>query len=191
MGNLRDDFCLLMERVWLLPSIVLSDLIFIRRVLPAPELKRYIGACLACALLIGLVAPGYLILIGYPITGGSRPSRCLRISKTSHKYLTRLPDRVLAWIIHRDASASNLELRDDRRDVVVLFLKAELPNTVHDCGQQSLARQVPMLLQRFNQAPLAKFLSLLVTGFGDAIRVGASTSPGKSSAPSVSSNSTL
>lgn len=53
---------------WLVPSVVLSDLIFIRRVLPAPELTRYIGACLACALLIGLVAPGYLILIGYPIT---------------------------------------------------------------------------------------------------------------------------
>jgi hypothetical protein len=53
---------------WIVPSVVLSDLIFIRRVLPASELKRYIGACLASALFIGLVAPGYLILIGYPIT---------------------------------------------------------------------------------------------------------------------------
>src|ERR1700687_5281395 len=70
-----------------------------------------------------------------------------------------------------DRSASSLELRDDRRDVVVLFVKTESPNTLHDCGQQSLARQVPMLLKRFNQAPLAKFLFSLVTGLSDAIRV--------------------
>src|SRR5258708_35259606 len=68
-------------------------------------------------------------------------------------------------------SAISLELRDDRRDVVVLFLKTEAPNTIHDCGQQSLARQIPMLLKRFNQAALAKFLSLLVTGFSDPIGV--------------------
>lgn len=78
-----------------------------------------------------------------------------------------------------DTSASSLELRDDRRDVVVLFLKTESPNTIHDCGQQSLARQVPMLLKRFNQAPLAKFLSSLVTGFGDAISVKRKHVPGR------------
>jgi hypothetical protein len=68
-------------------------------------------------------------------------------------------------------SASSLDLSDDRRDVVVLFLRTESPNAIHDCGQQSLARQVPMLLKRFNQALLAKFLSSVVTGFGDAIGV--------------------
>ena len=26
-----------------------------------------------------------------------------------------------------------LELRDDRRDVVVLLLETEAPNTIHDC----------------------------------------------------------
>ena len=75
-------------------------------------------------------------------------------------------------------SASGLELRHDRRDVVVLFLKTESPNPIHDCGQQSLAWQVPMLLKRFNQALLAKFLSLVVTGFGDAIRVKRKHVPG-------------
>src|SRR5258707_3249872 len=65
-----------------------------------------------------------------------------------------------------DASSSGPELRDDRRDVVMLFLKTESPNTIHDCGQQSLARQISMLLKRFNQAPLTQFLSSLVTGFG-------------------------
>ena len=36
-----------------------------------------------------------------------------------------------------------------------------------------------MLLKRFNQAPLAKFLSLLVTGFGDPISVKRKHVPGK------------
>ena len=49
-----------------------------------------------------------------------------------------------------DMSACSLELRDDRRDVVVLLPATELPNTIHDCRQQSLARQVPMLPERFN-----------------------------------------
>src|SRR5579863_2840870 len=78
-----------------------------------------------------------------------------------------------------DVSAGSLELRDDRRDVVVLFLKTELPNAIHDCGQQGLARQVPMLLKRFNQAALAEFLSSLVTGFGDPIGVKRKHVPGK------------
>jgi hypothetical protein len=78
-----------------------------------------------------------------------------------------------------DTSGSSLELRDDRRDVVVLFLKTESPNTIHDCGQQSLARQVPMLLKRFNQVPLAEFFSSLVTGFGDPIGVERKHVPGK------------
>ncbi len=66
---------------------------------------------------------------------------------------------------------TGLELRDDCRYVVVLFLRAEAPNPIHDCSQQSLARQFSMLPQGFNQKPLAKFLSLIVTGLGDAIRV--------------------
>src|SRR5437588_10162642 len=68
-------------------------------------------------------------------------------------------------------SLTSLELRDNSRYVVVLFLRGEAPNPIHDCGQQSLARQFPMLPQRLNQKPLTKFLSSIVTGFGDAIRV--------------------
>src|SRR5271154_7171120 len=56
-----------------------------------------------------------------------------------------------------NASTGSLELRDDGGDVVVLFPKTESPNAIHDCGQQSLARQVPMLLKRFEQVTLAKF----------------------------------
>src|ERR1700689_1329435 len=71
------------------------------------------------------------------------------------------------------------ELRDDRCDVVVLFLRTKSPNPVHDCGQQRLARQVAMLLKRFDQAPLAKFLSSLVTRFGNAISVKRKHVPGR------------
>src|SRR4029077_18876254 len=59
------------------------------------------------------------------------------------------------------------------------FLKTESPNTIHDCGQQGLARQVPMLLKRFNQAALAKLLSSPVTGFGDSISVKRKHVPGR------------
>ena len=48
-----------------------------------------------------------------------------------------------------------------------------------------------MLLKRFNQAPLAKFLSSLVTGFGDAISVKRKHVPGRELAAPASSNSTL
>lgn len=64
-----------------------------------------------------------------------------------------------------------LKSRDDCCDVIALFLNAESLNTIHDCGQQSVARQIPMLLKRFNQAALAKFLTLLVAGLGDPIGV--------------------
>src|SRR5206468_12969481 len=63
------------------------------------------------------------------------------------------------------------EFRDDCRYVVVLFLRAEAPNSIHDCSQQSLTPQFPMLKQCFNQEALAKFFPSIVTGFGDAIRV--------------------
>jgi hypothetical protein len=53
---------------WFVPSMVLSDLMFLRRALTARELSRYVGVCAACALFVGVVSPGYLILIGYPIT---------------------------------------------------------------------------------------------------------------------------
>ena len=47
-------------------------------------------------------------------------------------------------------SFTSFELCDDCRYVVVLFLRADAPNPIHDCSQQSLARQFPMLPQRFN-----------------------------------------
>ena len=72
---------------------------------------------------------------------------------------------------HGRLSSISPELRNDRRDVVVLFLRSESPNFIHDCGQQILARELPMSPQRFHQPLLAKFFAAFVTGFGDAIRV--------------------
>lgn len=56
-------------------------------------------------------------------------------------------------------SLTDCELRDACRYVVGLFLRAEAPNSIHGCGQQSLALQFPMLLQGFNHKSLTKFLS--------------------------------
>jgi hypothetical protein len=72
---------------------------------------------------------------------------------------------------HGNASSIGSGFRDDRRDVVALFLGAESLNAIHNCSQQSRARKFPTLLQRFNQAPLTELLSSLVTGFGNAISV--------------------
>jgi len=67
--------------------------------------------------------------------------------------------------------SNSSELRDDGCDVVVLFLSAELTNPIHNCAQQSLARQLPMLAQRFDQIPFAKLFSAKISGLSDAIGV--------------------
>ena len=53
---------------WLLPGLLLSDWIFLRRVLKGTELTRYFGIVGLCALLLGLVLPGFALMIGYPLT---------------------------------------------------------------------------------------------------------------------------
>src|SRR5579864_7079426 len=63
------------------------------------------------------------------------------------------------------------KLGDDQRDVVVLFVRAELPNLIQYRGQQSLARQFAMPSQALDQAPLAEFFSGCVRGFGHSIGV--------------------
>ena len=65
---------------------------------------------------------------------GSRPERCASPDCTSVLETER------AGNPHGGMSSIDSELRDDRRDVVMLFLRAESPNFIHDCGQQSLAR---------------------------------------------------
>src|SRR6267143_7085532 len=62
-------------------------------------------------------------------------------------------------------------LGNDQRDVVVLFLRAELLNLSNNRVHQALRRNLAIPPQRFNQAPFAEFLILRVVGFGDAISV--------------------
>src|SRR6267378_7262470 len=60
---------------------------------------------------------------------------------------------------------------NDQRDVVVLFLRAELLNLSNNRVHQALRRKPAIPPQRFNQAPFAEFLLLRVVGFGDAVSV--------------------
>src|SRR5258708_36097911 len=60
---------------------------------------------------------------------------------------------------------------NDQRDVVVLFLRAELLNLSNNRVHQALRRRPAIPPQRFDEAPFSEFLILRVVGFGDPIRV--------------------
>ncbi len=62
-------------------------------------------------------------------------------------------------------------LRYYQRDVVALFMRAELPDLFRKGGKQGLRRQLTMLPQGFDQAVFSKFLSRIVERFGHAIGV--------------------
>src|SRR5215472_12383316 len=102
------------------------------------------------------------VLLGSRGEVAKRPFRAPQFKSAYSTLLTTRTSRELT-------RGSNL--RYDRRDVVVLFVRAESSNPVHDCGQQILARQFPMLPEQFGQASLAKLFSQFVTGFGNAIGV--------------------
>jgi hypothetical protein len=67
---------------WFVPAVLLADLVFLRRVLRSIELKRYLRVIVICALLIGVVTPGYALVIGYPLTA-------LAILVTGYSYRKR------------------------------------------------------------------------------------------------------
>jgi hypothetical protein len=92
---------------------------------------------------------------GNPVSGSNSSCHMCRVFSTAiilpgESDVIEFPAVAPPARLADDTSAISLELRDDRRDVVVLFLKTESPNTIHDCGQQSLAGQVPMLPKRFD-----------------------------------------
>jgi hypothetical protein len=62
-------------------------------------------------------------------------------------------------------------LGHDQRDIVVLFMRAELPNFFHDGRKQGLRGQVAVLLQCFGQSLLSELLSGGAERFGYAICV--------------------
>jgi hypothetical protein len=53
---------------WVLPALLLSDWLFLRRALPLGQLGRYLGIVAICALLFGVFLPGFALMIGYPLT---------------------------------------------------------------------------------------------------------------------------
>ena len=53
---------------WFLPAMILADIILLRRALKGAEIGRYILYITICALVIGLGTPGYLLMVGYPLT---------------------------------------------------------------------------------------------------------------------------
>jgi hypothetical protein len=53
---------------WLIPAMVLSDLIFLRRPLLARDLAIYLGVIAGSSAIIGVTIPGYLVMVGVPVT---------------------------------------------------------------------------------------------------------------------------
>ena len=68
-------------------------------------------------------------------------------------------------------AAGGSTLRDYQCDVIVLFVRTELPDFVGNGRQQNLAGQLPVLAQPFGEIPLSKFFPGVVTSFGYAIGV--------------------
>ena len=62
-------------------------------------------------------------------------------------------------------------LRNDQRDVVVLFLGAELLNLGNNRVHRALRRKPAIPPQRFDEALLSELLLLRVVGFGYAVSV--------------------
>src|SRR5579863_3919316 len=61
--------------------------------------------------------------------------------------------------------------RQNQRDVVILLMRAELPDLVDNRPDGSARRLTAMPSDRFDQAVLAEFLFCVIKGFGDAIGV--------------------
>ena len=53
---------------WLIPAMLLSDLIFLRRPLSATDMATYLAVIAGSAAVIGITIPGYLIMVGVPVT---------------------------------------------------------------------------------------------------------------------------
>lgn len=59
---------LLYGTAWFVPALLLADWILLRRVLRTSELRNYLGVVALGALLLGLLLPGFALMIGFPLT---------------------------------------------------------------------------------------------------------------------------
>ncbi len=53
---------------WFLPALLLADVALIRRSLSWKGLGSFVGLSAAIAAVIGLLTPGMMVMIGYPLT---------------------------------------------------------------------------------------------------------------------------
>jgi hypothetical protein len=53
---------------WFLPALLISDFLFLRRTLSRREIARYASFITMVAILLGLLMPGVMVMIGYPMT---------------------------------------------------------------------------------------------------------------------------
>lgn len=53
---------------WFFPAFLLADLTLIRRSLSWGGLGKFFGLCAGTAAAVGLLTPGMMVMIGYPIT---------------------------------------------------------------------------------------------------------------------------
>ena len=53
---------------WFIPALVISDLAMLRRTLARSEFGRYVSLIAITALVIGLLMPGMMVMLGYPMT---------------------------------------------------------------------------------------------------------------------------
>lgn len=53
---------------WFLPTLLLVDAALLRRVLPSTAFRSFILTIAVAAAIIGVLTPGMLVMIGYPIT---------------------------------------------------------------------------------------------------------------------------
>jgi hypothetical protein len=51
---------------WLIPAMLLSDLVFLRRPLSMRGTATYVGVIAGSAAIIGITIPGYLVMVGVP-----------------------------------------------------------------------------------------------------------------------------
>src|SRR5580704_10816489 len=79
---------------------------------------------------------------------------------------------------HRSSATDGVPARltscafgDDQRDVVRLFMRAESPSLVGNCGQQLRWGQLEMLSGGFQQTLFAKLLSLSIQSFRNSVGV--------------------
>ncbi len=76
---------------WLSTALLLSDFLFLRRGLEPREFKQYLGIVASCAVVLGLVLPGFGLMVGFPLTAIAILCAGFAFKKPPHKASGVLP----------------------------------------------------------------------------------------------------